>query len=71
VAMPIFILNLPSFAFSFIDILKKFTNEKFQKKNFKLKKDDNLNNHIDPSILPKDYSGLRTQSEIICDFLAL
>jgi hypothetical protein len=45
--------------------------QKLSKRVFVLKSDDCLKNHIDPSILPKEYGGSKTQAEMMQDFLVL
>jgi CRAL/TRIO domain len=65
-----FVINLPIFAAFMVELFTKTLNEKLSKRVFVLKSDDCLKKHIDPSILPKEYGGSKTQAEMMQDFFS-
>jgi hypothetical protein len=53
----VIIINSPSFAVTLIEFAKSLLSEKLKKRIFCFKGIENLHNHIDKRILPKEYGG--------------
>lgn len=66
-----YVANLPSFAHFMIELFKSAMSDKLRKRLFIVKSSSELKNHIDKSILPKEYGGTRTEAEMMQDFVKL
>jgi hypothetical protein len=66
-----YIMNLPSFANVLMELFKSVLSEKLRKRLFLLKSSDELKSFFDPAILPKHYGGVRTEAEMMEDFMKL
>lgn len=66
-----YIVNLPSFATTLIEIGKTFLSEKLRDRITILRTSDDINNHINMSLLPKEYGGQKTEEEMLQNFLNL
>ncbi|CAO1372595.1 unnamed protein product [Diamesa serratosioi] len=62
-----YLVNLPSFANFFLDIIKLALSKKLKKRIFVLKTIDELKNHINFKIMPKEYGGEISQYHMITD----
>lgn len=63
------VINLPSFAAFFVEIMLKFLKEKLRKRVHVLKPNVGLDKHINLALLPKVHGGLKAQTEIMQEFL--
>lgn len=66
-----YILNLPPFANLLIEIVMTVLSEKLKKRLFLLKNGDDIKNHIDQSMLPKEYGGNQSEDDMKKEFLAM
>lgn len=66
-----FVVNLPSYANFVIEIFKAVMSEKLKKRMFVLKSSDELKNHIDLSLLPKEFGGFKSEAEMMSEFMKL
>lgn len=66
-----FVVNLPTFANYMIELFKTGLSEKLKQRVFILKNNDELKALIDPSMLPSEYGGLKTDMEMLEEFKKL
>lgn len=65
-----FVMSLPPFANFMVELLKSVMSEKLRSRFHVLKWSD-LKNHINQSLLPKEFGGTKTEAEMVADFLKL
>lgn len=63
-----YIMNLPSFANVLMELFRSVLSEKLKNRLLLLKSNDELKNHIDPKLLPKEFGGVKTEAEMMEDF---
>lgn len=64
-----YVMNLPSYANFMIEIFKQLMSEKLNKRLFIIKNSDELKKHIDPSLLPIEFGGTKTEAQMLAEFL--
>lgn len=65
------IMNLPSFANVLLELFKSVLSEKLKKRLFLLRHTEDLKDHINPKLLPKEYGGVKPEAEMMEDFRKL
>lgn len=66
-----YVVNLPTFANVMIELFKSALSEKLKNRVFILKNNEELINHIDKAIMPKEYGGVKPAEEMLEDFRKL
>lgn len=66
-----YVVNLPTFANVMIEWFKASLSEKLRSRIIILKNNEELINHIDKAILPKEYGGIKSADEMLADFKKL
>lgn len=59
----LFLVNLPTFAVFLLDVARSTLSDKLKKRIVLPKNMADLKNHIDLSLLPKEYGGVLTEAE--------
>lgn len=67
----LYVMNLPSFANVMIELFKAAMTEKLRKRLFILKSPIELKKFVQPSLLPRELGGTRTEAEMMQDFMKL
>lgn len=63
-----FFVNLPTFAVIAADLFKMLVSEKLKMRFFVCKDYEELRKHIEPSMLPSEYGGQKSESEMFEEF---
>lgn len=63
------VMNLPSFGVVLLELFRSVLSEKMKKRLVVLKNSDDLKNHVNLSMLPKEYGGTTSEAEILESFL--
>jgi len=66
-----YLLNVPSFAHFLMEIVKSLLSEKLKSRVCLVKTGEELKDHITPSLLPKEFGGVLTESEMLLEFKKL
>lgn len=63
------VMNLPTFGVVIFELFRSVLSEKLKKRLVVLKNSDDLKNHVNLSMLPKEYGGTMSEAEILEKFL--
>lgn len=62
-------MNLPTFGVVLFELFRSVLSEKLKKRLVLLKSSDDLKNHVNLSMLPKEYGGTTSEAEMLENFL--